>query len=42
MCYKLYIRKVTCKSIELISISRPYEFDIGLYIHCGKLWIAAF
>jgi hypothetical protein len=41
-CYKLYTRKVTCKSIELVSISCPHEFEIGLYIHFGKLWNVTF
>jgi hypothetical protein len=41
-CYKLYIRKVTRKSIELIFIFHPHEFDIGLYINFGKLWNVTF
>jgi hypothetical protein len=27
VCYKLYIRKITCKSIESISISHPMNLS---------------
>ena len=42
VCYKLYIGKITCKSIESIFISHPHEFEIGLYDNFGKWWNVTF
>jgi hypothetical protein len=41
VCYKLYIGKITCKSIESISIS-PHEFEICLYDNFQKWWNVTF
>jgi hypothetical protein len=36
VCYKLYIGKIVCKSIESISIFHPHEFEIDLYDNFEK------